>query len=895
MTLLFPRRLWAGFPRKARSESSRSPLGQYFRPSLEMLDARLLLTMIHWSNPNGGFWNDAANWDLNRVPGPGDDVVIDLPGPGTVTLSFTPSEIQSLTCLRPLTLDNAVLWVHGRTQVENTFYLIRSQVRDALVTSDTTIRVDTAEPTELADVQIDGRVDVGFPGHVIFSGSWRNRGIINLNGGMIDFGGTFPTAAIGDLRISGGGKVRITGMMDNTGDNLALDDATGSWSVYSGQITGGTVTTTSTTNVEVEYSGRLSGVTINGNLVVGSKAIVTNGLTVNGRVTMGGDLFFQGMQTFSGAAAVVFGATIYSSLSATENQLVTLAPSVTVLGSPITLGNFVNQGKIKVIGAGAACTLDGFVWRNEGDLVLSEGTLNLRGTFPGLGHFRRNGGTVNLVGSLENAGNTFTLNAVTGSWRLVRGRIHGGVVTSRDGATLIPTDQGGALDGVTLTTNLQIPVGTTLSLEGAWVNRATLTVAGGKLDLGGIFDTVNLGTIIWTAGSIGLSGTLDNMDDNLILDAVAGSWNLEGGTIIGGTVTTSPDTPLTVAWGSGRLDGVTMNGNLNLVEGVLSITNGLTLNGTLTMGSGNVTARVNFEGTQTLAGQGTVLFGNSPFNELIASSGVAILDPGITVEGGFGRLANITNRGTIETATPDARIILDGNTWQNEGVIRVSKGNLVLSPTFNNAGIVSVDTGGTLFTDATYTQTDGATYLNGGAVSALRIDLQGGLLAGVGTITGRVLNAAHIEVGFEGQPGSLVIQGDYTQTADGALALKIGGTDQGTGYDYLSISGTATLDGTLDITVLEGFYAQARDTFTLLTFGQRQGEFGTINGLYPEGQDVYFDPVYEDTNFTLLAVPYGAARHSNKRLELTDRLHGVPAVAVLCATGEIAVGLTQMS
>jgi hypothetical protein len=106
-----------------------------------------------------------------------------------------------------------------------------------------------------------------------------------------------------------------------------------------------------------------------------------------------------------------------------------------------------------------------------------------------------------------------------------------------------------------------------------------------------------------------------------------------------------------------------------------------------------------------------------------------------------------------------------------------------------------------------------------------------------------------------GMPGSLAIRGDYTQTANGTLALKIGGTDQGTGYDYLSVSGTAVLDGTLEVSVLDGFFVQPGDTFTLVTFGQRQGEFATIDGLRPRGQHLDFDAVYDDGGFTLVAAP----------------------------------------
>jgi hypothetical protein len=36
---------------------------------------------LQWTNITGGDWNVAANWSPNQVPGPDDDVVMDVPGP----------------------------------------------------------------------------------------------------------------------------------------------------------------------------------------------------------------------------------------------------------------------------------------------------------------------------------------------------------------------------------------------------------------------------------------------------------------------------------------------------------------------------------------------------------------------------------------------------------------------------------------------------------------------------------------------------------------------------------------------------------------------------------------------------------------------------------------------
>ena len=58
------------------------------------------------------------------------------------------------------------------------------------------------------------------------------------------------------------------------------------------------------------------------------------------------------------------------------------------------------------------------------------------------------------------------------------------------------------------------------------------------MDLGGTFTLADLGTFHRTGGTVNLTGTLNN-PGTLALDDTTGSWQLEGGTIAGGTVTTA--------------------------------------------------------------------------------------------------------------------------------------------------------------------------------------------------------------------------------------------------------------------------------------------------------------------------------------------------------------------
>jgi hypothetical protein len=55
------------------------------RASFESLESRKLLAAVHWDGGgNGADWSDPNNWNTNQVPGPADDVTIDVSGTPTV-------------------------------------------------------------------------------------------------------------------------------------------------------------------------------------------------------------------------------------------------------------------------------------------------------------------------------------------------------------------------------------------------------------------------------------------------------------------------------------------------------------------------------------------------------------------------------------------------------------------------------------------------------------------------------------------------------------------------------------------------------------------------------------------------------------------------------------------
>ncbi|MCK4342739.1 MAG: PKD domain-containing protein [Phycisphaerae bacterium] len=122
-----------------------------------------------------------------------------------------------------------------------------------------------------------------------------------------------------------------------------------------------------------------------------------------------------------------------------------------------------------------------------------------------------------------------------------------------------------------------------------------------------------------------------------------------------------------------------------------------------------------------------------------------------------------------------------------------------------------------------------------------------GTLAGSGTLTGNVVSDGTAAPG--GSTGILTLVGGFTQSALGVLSIEIGGTTPGSEYDILDVTGTASLDGQLDVELINGFVPEVGQQFTILTAGSVTGEFLTVTG---QG---CFSVTYNTNDVTLTALP----------------------------------------
>jgi hypothetical protein len=152
------------------------------------------------------------------------------------------------------------------------------------------------------------------------------------------------------------------------------------------------------------------------------------------------------------------------------------------------------------------------------------------------------------------------------------------------------------------------------------------------------------------------------------------------------------------------------------------------------------------------------------------------------------------------------------------------------------------------------------------------LDVNGGSLFGGGTLGYNVVDAGGVlSPGTSvATTGKLTVANTYTEDSTGVLDIQINGATAGTKYDQLKVTGTATLGGTLNLT-LGSFTPAMNATFTILTASSLGGtQFGTVNGLAINGTE-HFAITYNPGSVVLKVVP-GALTTSNTAPTLTTQV-----------------------
>jgi hypothetical protein len=124
-----------------------------------------------------------------------------------------------------------------------------------------------------------------------------------------------------------------------------------------------------------------------------------------------------------------------------------------------------------------------------------------------------------------------------------------------------------------------------------------------------------------------------------------------------------------------------------------------------------------------------------------------------------------------------------------------------------------------------------------------------GTLGGGGTVGGSLSNPTGT-VAPGNSPGTLIIEGDFSQGVGGTLEIELAGAAEGE-FDVLEIAGNASLAGTLDVLLLGGFVPAAGQSFEIITANAITGQFDPEN-LPDLGTELSLVVDYGATAVTLL-------------------------------------------
>ncbi|MBL8087436.1 MAG: hypothetical protein JNM85_05100 [Chthonomonas sp.] len=648
-----------------------------------------------------------------------------------------------------------------------------------------------------------------------YSSSWKNSGIWDVradgflrDGVLLNTGILRKTAGAGTMSFneawSGGARgVSNQGQVLSTSGVLALHGSGTHSGFFNG--TGGGIVTFAEGNQSL-VTGMSTGT---GDVrVTGATVSIVNDVSVQKFAVDGGNLtgsanmtctdrFTQRGGTLSGTGTLnMFGGATFttSNSKAVGRKVVILGNSLFDQGTIYAYtGTITNQGTFHI--AGDLSIRDG-IFNNEGVLQKTAGAGS---AFIGEGW---NGGPT----SFNNKG---TVQSLSGVLRPLNSGTHSGAFYGSGGGTFQFTNG-------THVMQTNATMGT-----GCYLNGATMTLAGAvTLDgspkmLSGTLNgvgSINGGTLM-VDGAFGLSADLTSfstIQQNSTIYSYNGTIRNKATYIVNGPqshrdgwfindaliqrVNGGGTSYFNLGW-SGGPTGFTNNGTLELLDGNVVMTAGMSNYSAGTFGGGTIIVNDNC----MLSTQVPPPVKNASRIRLLG------VNSGLRDNANQDFLRNmVTNTGSI---------IYSGGRSQS------------VSGSVNNQGDITMGTGGTFTTSpaaSTYTQSAGLTIIDG-TLTTNGVTLSGGSFRGKGTV-GSAINQSN-GILAPGNPTGTLTTGNVTMTG-GQYSARIGGYAVG---QIGKLAGAAvTVAGKLEVSVLPGMVVQPNDTFRIITGTSRAGTFTTL-------------------------------------------------------------------
>ena len=367
--------------------------------------------------------------------------------------------------------------------------------------------------------------------------------------------------------------------------------------------------------------------------------------------------------------------------------------------------------------------------------------------------------------------------------------ITGGAISFPSGTSL--TINASTTFTMTSTPTITIQSGATLTING------TLTANNGTLNNAGTMNTASTGNFSNPSGSFNNSGTFNHSGT---------STSTYGGFTNTGTINNS--------------------GTLNSSQ-YINVQN----NGTFTNNSGG---SVQFNGfinaaNKTITNNGSMAAALDNAGTFINNNTFSFNYLGVSNRSG----ATLTNS-TGATMALGLLAFSNSGTFNNNGTYSMTQGSGLASFANTSTGIITNT--GTMTIGAsvpatnagTITNETSSTFTNNGTLSGAGTLTNNGTYKGAGTYSGSLFtnpNGSFVAPG--NSPGCHTFSNGYTN--NGTLQIELGGTTACTQYDRLNITGTATLGGTLDVSLINSYTGSNGHQLTIINATTLSGTFSTVN------------------------------------------------------------------
>ena len=711
-------------------------------------------------------------------------------------------------------------------------------------------------------------------------------------------GGTDVKLHVVNILGAGAGRnheEEINTALINWGNEVDWINASGGpWNTASNWSTGAVPVSTSevfitldgTYTITLDVDATVASLTLGG--TTGPQTLSASGrtLTLNGAgvVNSNGALNLTGVSTLAGSGTL-------------NNQGTVTLDDSTVSGALDNQGTLVARGVSNL--NGAVTTGAGTMLRVLGNNIGQTASLTAANGFI-------NNGTVELTSADANWSATLTVTSGT----LVNAS--GAAIQSLVGASgsrilIAELDNQG-----TVTINQPLTINRTSANH---QNSSNINLSGGSLTISSFTSFTNSGSIDAPTDDLTLSsftsftntGTVD-MGPSRTLTISGGTFNQNAGTfdVSNGTLSLSSATL--------NLPSTFTTGTLSLFSSTLNLTGSFTTANTVVSLNSSTFAAT---GTLTHAASGTLTLDDSTVSGALdnqgtlVAQGVSNLNGAVTTGAGtmlrvlgnnIGQTASLTaangfiNNGTVELTSADANwsatLTVTSGTLVNASGAAIqslvgASGSRILIAELDNQGTVTVNQPLTINrTSPAHTNT-GTVNIAGGQTLTISgggtfDNAVGGTLQGTGTFNVSATtfsNAGDVNPGTS--PGILSITGNFPQISTGVLNMEIGGLIAGTDFDQLDINGAATLDGTLNVSLISGFSPSLGDSFQIVKYTSGSGTFSTLN-LPSVGVGLNWAVAYGtgDVTLTVIAVVSWASAVSGNWSDSTKWTSGsVPTAA----------------